>query len=301
MSVGGLFRFLSKPISRWSFKKGDEYFKFYVYLFTQKYVVKYLRKRQKLGLVDVSSLDLDQISSIGISIADYSQNVILSGEKITRTHIYNQCCDISDSLEVQDLADFAYKLHKAASDRHGIVKAKVREYWLLRSPRLIIVFAFLLVLVFLLDYFYFRPNMTRVDIQTRFIGSSAALFFSLFMVYYRLPDSIASSVAQVMHGCYVDTKKSLSKRHKNKNQSNNIDINSNSSSHSHSNDCNSSDSNSDVEDKGKHHFSRNNYMTGNVYMFNELNVVSGPDGGDSDGDKDDSGVDINTVDGSMLL
>ena len=303
MSVGGLFRFISKPISRWAFKKGDQYFQFYVFYFSQKYIIKYLRKRQKLGLEDVRSMDLDEISSIGVSIADYSQSVVLGKEKITRTHLYNKCCEIDDTLNLQELADFAYKLHKKATERHGIVKAKVREYWLLRAPRLILVFIFLLILVFLIDYLHLRPEMTRVDIQVRFIGSASALFFSLFMVYYRLPDSIASSVAQVMHETYVNTKKSTLKQHKkkdkNKDKDNDGSTNNSINNSNHGNNDGSSSSSEDLEENSSLNVTNTiGYVAENkenVYMFGAV------DGLDNTDDGDNTTIDVNVADGSILL
>ena len=86
----------------------------------------------------------------------------------------------------------------------GLDHSKVREYWLKRGPRIFISSIVLLFANYIL-YIYLKKIDTETNIYLIIINI-IALILSIYMLYYRLPDSIESAVARTSHDYYVKVK-----------------------------------------------------------------------------------------------
>ena len=89
----------------------------------------------------------------------------------------------------------------------GLDHSKVREYWLRRGPRIFIISIILLISNYVL-YIYFK----KIDKNTNnylILINIITLLLSLYMLYYRLPDSIESAIARTTHDYYVKYKKNI--------------------------------------------------------------------------------------------
>jgi hypothetical protein len=120
--------------------------------------------------------------------------------------------DIPDTF-YESVSTYSVGLHSKALENYGLSHAKVREYWLYRGPRIIGTFLLFLCGNLLIQIFVF--GITNAQIQSQIAVSSLALFTALIMLYYRLPDSIASGISRSAHDHYVASKNLLSSNGKN--------------------------------------------------------------------------------------
>mmetsp|Transcript_46794 Transcript_46794/g.73250 ORF Transcript_46794/g.73250 Transcript_46794/m.73250 type:complete len:156 (-) Transcript_46794:338-805(-) len=106
---------------------------------------------------------------------------------------------ISESW-AQEVVEYAVGLGEATDKNIGLDHSKVREYWLLRGPRLawtaVIFFTFSLVCQELL-----KKNLAT-DRLYMVVVSVVALMIALYMLYWRLPDAIEGSVLRAAHDYY---------------------------------------------------------------------------------------------------
>jgi hypothetical protein len=110
---------------------------------------------------------------------------------------------VSASLR-EAFARFAEGLHAATCKNIGLSHAKVREYWIYRGPRWVIITVGLIAALILVDETLGQP--TAAERMSRLASATIAMTASMVMLYFKLPDSIRSSVARSAHDYYVETK-----------------------------------------------------------------------------------------------
>ena len=101
-------------------------------------------------------------------------------------------------------ARFAEGLHAATCKNIGLSHAKVREYWIYRGPKWVIITVGLIAALIIVDETLGQP--TAAERMSRLASATIAMTASCVMLYFKLPDSIRSSVARSAHDYYVETK-----------------------------------------------------------------------------------------------
>ena len=101
-------------------------------------------------------------------------------------------------------ARFAEGLHAATCKNIGLSHAKVREYWIYRGPKWVIITVGLIAALIIVDETLGQP--TAAGRMSRLASATIAMTASCVMLYFKLPDSIRSSVARSAHDYYVETK-----------------------------------------------------------------------------------------------
>ena len=101
-------------------------------------------------------------------------------------------------------ARFAEGLHAATCKNIGLSHAKVREYWIYRGPKWVIITVGLIAALIIVDETLDQP--TAAERMSRLASATIAMTASCVMLYFKLPDSIRSSVARSAHDYYVETK-----------------------------------------------------------------------------------------------
>ncbi len=115
--------------------------------------------------------------------------------------------DIYDYRLIYNYSDYIIQLKIINEKDVGLDHSKVREYWLKRGPRILISSIILLLSNYIL-YIYLKEIDSKTNIYLIIINI-VALFLSIYMLYYRLHDSIESAVARTSHDYYVKVKKKL--------------------------------------------------------------------------------------------
>jgi len=197
-------RIISKPFYRWAFRQGRRFTDDSIDYFTRKYMIKYLRKRQKLGIDKNIEKLVDREL---LSIVDTAMTALTKKEPVAEA-LNTTYVGMPDTLQ-HALAQFAKGLHEAGRTNIGLSHAKVREYWIYRGPRWLFVTLSLISSVFLVDELIKAPS--HKDRTARLVTSTLAMTTACIMLYFRLPDSIRSGVCRSAHDYYVRTKKILTK------------------------------------------------------------------------------------------
>lgn len=211
-------RRLSKPFYRWAFRQGKLFTAESIDYFITKYSRKYLRKRQKLGVdkqVDeerssdggsvhcLRGQELEDLASIALQALHSNQKVAAALEQ--------RMPHVSVSLR-RAFARFTEGLYAATCKNIGLSHAKVREYWIYRGPKWVLVTVTLLAGLLIVDETLGHP--TAGQRMSRLASATIAMTASCVMLYFKLPDSIRSSVARSAHDFYVETKHTELGRHK---------------------------------------------------------------------------------------
>ena len=87
----------------------------------------------------------------------------------------------------------------------NIAHSKVREYWLLRGPRMfILTFIYICINLSCSEAFKLKPEPDRLYIACT---SSILLFISGYMLFFRLHDAIHASMMRIGHRHYTEWKR----------------------------------------------------------------------------------------------
>ena len=95
----GRFRFLSKPCKRYFFYYADKVANQWFFIVVNKYKLKYINKRKKIGLDNEAEIR-----------------------------------ETKDSSTIPGLDDFLIELKNQLEKEKSLAHGKVREYWLRRGP-----------------------------------------------------------------------------------------------------------------------------------------------------------------------
>tara|TARA_B110000259_G_C14034421_1_gene408523 strand:+ start:275 stop:922 length:648 start_codon:yes stop_codon:yes gene_type:complete len=209
-----MFRILIKPFKRWAFNRANRYTNYYIEIYNLKYIIKYLKKIKKLAIkknniLQIELIDIlnnDELLNIIVKYKNTNLNDMLN---IINNYLINNTnlLDIYDYELIYNFSDYIIQLKIINEKDVGLDHSKVREYWLKRGPRIFISSIVLLLVNYIL-YIYLK----EIDIKTNIyliLINTIALFLSIYMLYYRLPDSIESAVARTSHDYYVKIKKKI--------------------------------------------------------------------------------------------
>jgi len=209
-----MFRFVTKPFKRWAFNRANKYTIYYINIYNKKYIIKYLKKIKKIAIKKNNYLEIDLINKLNneelLELIVKNKNIDLNETlKIINNYLINNSniLDIYNYILIYNFADYIIELKKFNEKDIGLDHSKVREYWLKRGPRI-----FISSIVLLLSNYILYIYLKKIDIKTNIylvIINLIALFLSIYMLYYRLPDSIESAVARTSHDYYVKIKKQL--------------------------------------------------------------------------------------------
>ena len=169
----GYFRCLSKPIKRYFFAYADKVTQKFIIIVSNKYTLKYINKLNKLN----------------------------------NNPITNELIDSSQYYTIPGLVKFVNDLENDLNKEKGIAHSKVREYWLRRGPRLLIILILTIFItvglaILLIDISY------KENIYSILIGINMILF-NIYMLYERLIDSISGTMMKIGHDHYKKWKKEL--------------------------------------------------------------------------------------------
>lgn len=209
-----MLRILIKPFKRWAFNRANRYTNYYIDIYNLKYIIKYLKKIKKLAIKKNNILQIELIDILNNEellniIVKYKNTNLNDMLNIINNYLINNTniLDIYDYELIYNFSDYIIQLKIINEKDVGLDHSKVREYWLKRGPRIFISSILLLLSNYIL-YIYLK----EIDIKTNIyliIINIIALFLSIYMLYYRLPDSIESAVARTSHDYYVKIKKKI--------------------------------------------------------------------------------------------
>lgn len=166
----GICRFISKPIKRFYFYYADTVADKWSLTVREKYKNKYIKKRIKL--------ELD-----------------------------NELSETSDVSNVPGLNTFLHNLQIDLNKEKGLAHGKVREYWLRRGPRLLLVLVFTILSTLGLAYLLIEP--TRNDQILSILVGINMILFNIYMLYERLIDAISGAMMRIGHDHYTKWKLEL--------------------------------------------------------------------------------------------
>eukprot|EP00519_Triparma_laevis_P013202 CAMPEP_0182490646 /NCGR_PEP_ID=MMETSP1321-20130603/434_1 /TAXON_ID=91990 /ORGANISM="Bolidomonas sp., Strain RCC1657" /LENGTH=264 /DNA_ID=CAMNT_0024692867 /DNA_START=280 /DNA_END=1074 /DNA_ORIENTATION=- len=102
------------------------------------------------------------------------------------------------------VSNYALSLHKCCIKNVGLDHGKVKEYWLNRGPRMAATMLVYTGYSFLITEL--TGSMNFSDRLRTILIAGMAVLVAFFMLYYRLPDAISSSICRSAHDFYVETK-----------------------------------------------------------------------------------------------
>jgi len=207
-----IFRCIIKPFKRWAFNRAKLYTYYYIQIYNKKYIIKYLNKRKKIAKLKSDKniiLLIDKLAHNDLLIKlENDDNLDNIFKKINNYLINNtNILDIYNYEFILDFGNYIVNLNNINKKDLGLDHSKVREYWLKRGPRIFITSIVLLTSNYIL-YVYLK----KIDFKTNIYLISInliALLLSIYMLYYRLPDSIESAIARTTHDYYVKNKNEL--------------------------------------------------------------------------------------------
>lgn len=209
-----MFRIFIKPFKRWAFNRANRYTIKYINIYNKKYITKYLKKINKIAIKKNNILQIELINKLNNEellniIVKYKNTDLNDMLKVINNYLINNTniLDIYDYRLIYNFSYYIIQLKIINEKDVGLDHSKVREYWLKRGPRILISSIVLLLSNYIL-YIYLKEIDTRTNIYLIIINI-VALFLSIYMLYYRLPDSIESAVARTSHDYYVKIKKKL--------------------------------------------------------------------------------------------
>ena len=234
------FRWMSKPIKRKCFAKGKAFTDYAIRTQVNKYTLKYLRKRNKVAnevwgvdemdctllqrLSDAITLELmnakkpktvDEIKVIIRGVLKKEDGAAESAAPEQPFVTAGENTDLPPMVSFEEIstsvAEYAIGLKRVADTNIGLDHGKCREYWLSRGPRQFGTMCVYVIISILMSEYLKEQSFN--DRLYSFITWIFAVVIAFFMLYYRLPDSINSSVLRSCHDFYtLDKKKTFGKK-----------------------------------------------------------------------------------------
>jgi hypothetical protein len=120
--------------------------------------------------------------------------------------------NLFDEEALVDTIAYSMALYRELHKNLGSIDhSKVKEYWLYRGPRIVLIWMLGIVLLILVHIFYDKESGLLGDL----IKSFFLLITALYLLYWRLPDSIDTTCCKSAHDHYVLSKGQLVKPKKN--------------------------------------------------------------------------------------
>lgn len=242
----GRFKWITKPFKRWAFAKGVAFTERFSAKYVNKYLLKYLRKNAKSQSNVTMACRDGHHSSILLAhkITDVlvPGNNTRKSKDETRAELLDllkhrlpsapadpaptpirinrqqwaplspmqvigstKCLNPQTRQEFAEaLTDYALGLGAAVDKNRGLDHSKVREYWIQRGPRLLatalLFFSFILIC---------QETLRTNPVQDRLYSyavNTVGLLIAIWMLYFRLVDSIEAGIARTAHDYYVEYK-----------------------------------------------------------------------------------------------
>lgn len=114
-----------------------------------------------------------------------------------------------DDQSLHEIIEYAIGLHNALTTNDGLEHGKVKEYWIYRGPRILLMWIIGIVAIGLLNEFY--DGMSTAQKLSDLLRSLILLLTALYMLYWRLPDSIDTAYCRTAHDHYVHAKRIMDK------------------------------------------------------------------------------------------
>lgn len=169
----GSFRCLSKPCKRFFFSYADQRSNLWIDKVSHKYIQKYINKIHKLNIVSLPDREV----------------------------IWN---NYEEYYRVPGLSIFIYELQNKLNKEKGIGHSKVREYWLRRGPRLLVILLFTILITIGMGSLLLQRTRDE-HIFSVLVGLNL-MICSLYMLYKRLDDSISGNMMRIGHDHYTQWK-----------------------------------------------------------------------------------------------
>ena len=164
----GFFRCVSKPIKRFFFYYADLVAEKWTTIVVQKYTKKFTKKRIKLNLDN----------------------------------------EPTQTSNVPGLNIFLINLQNDLDKEKGLAHGKVREYWLRRGPRLLLVLILTIIITLGLAYILIEPSKND-QILSILVGINM-IIFNMYLLYQRLIDAISGAMLRIGHDHYTRWKSEIS-------------------------------------------------------------------------------------------
>ena len=177
----GRFKCLSKPIKRIFFAYANTISDKWIKIVSNKYIFKYINKINKINRKN-------NINN--------NYNIEIFNLKLINSHNYHR---------VPGLINFKHNLNNDLNNEKGLAHSKVREYWLRRGPRLIIILLLTIIITILFSALLIERTLNDY-IFSILVGINLILC-SLYMLYQRLIDSISGAMMRIGHEHYTKWKR----------------------------------------------------------------------------------------------
>ena len=170
----GRFRCLSKPTKRFLFAYADKVSDKWIKIVLRKYTLKYIKKKNKL-----------------------SNNYSIDSQTLHPSQYYI----------IPGLNEYIKNMKIALNDEKSSCHSKVREYWLRRGPRLLLIL--LLTVSITIGFAELVTDATYHDHLYSVIIGFNMIVYSIYMLYQRLIDSISGCMMKIGHSHYNKWKSNL--------------------------------------------------------------------------------------------
>lgn len=170
----GRFRWLTKPTKRYFFAYADKVSNKWVDIVSKKYTLKYINKINKIK--NDFSIDAESLEP--------SEYYLIPGLDIYREKL----------IEILD-------------NEKGLGHSKVREYWLRRGPRLLLIL--LLTISITIGFAELLLDVSYEEHMYSVLVGINMLLYRIYMLYERLIDSIAGNMMRKGHDHYNKWKNNL--------------------------------------------------------------------------------------------
>ena len=163
----GRFRWLIKPTKRYFFAYADKVSDKWIHIVSKKYTLKYINKINKIK-------------------SDFSVDA--------------EALDPSEYYLIPGLDIYREKLIEVLHNEKGLGHSKVREYWLRRGPRLLLIL--LLTISVTIGFAELLLDVSYEEHMYSMLVGINMFLYSVYMLYARLIDSIAGNMMRKGHDHY---------------------------------------------------------------------------------------------------
>ncbi len=218
-----MLRNLFKPFKRWAFNRAKIYTYYYIDFYTKKYIKKFLNKKYKIEKLRENKKILLLINKLNNNILineiqnninnnndndnDNTNNII----KVVNNYLIKNAniIEIYNYELILELSNYINNLNNIYKKDIGLDHSKVREYWLKRGPR-ILISSFIFIIYNYIGYIYIKEENKNLKINIYMLSINIlGLILAVYMLYFRLPDSIESAIARSTHDYYVLYKRTI--------------------------------------------------------------------------------------------
>jgi hypothetical protein len=112
---------------------------------------------------------------------------------------------VINSESLHEVIVYTIDLYRELRKNRGLDHGKVKEYWMFRGPRIFLLWTISITFIYVSNEILDPPTSTQ---RIKNAGQGIMLLLTaLYMLYYRLPDSIDSACCRSAHDHYVEQKR----------------------------------------------------------------------------------------------